>query len=334
MIAVENLTKSFTGRTGPVVALDDINLGVPDATICGVVGGTGSGKSTLARCVALRERPDRGSVRVGGTDLVALGARRDGTNQQVGLVSAEVGLSKQHTVGGTVALPLERGGVTGTRQRAKVAELLDLVGLAGRAGSGVTQLPAGGRQRLAVARALAWQPSVLVADDPTAAVDANAAVGVLTSLDRARSELGVSVLLLTGDADAVRRICDDVAVLERGHLVEHGNLLELATAGGGRAASITLPEVPHLTTVAGHDRVAEIVLVGFAAVGALLPETSSRFAVDIAVLGGGLTRFGDTPVARFALGVSGERADFALAFLAEHGATVHRAQGGPQGVAA
>lgn len=333
MITIENLTKSFTGRGEPVLALDDVNLTVPGATICGVLGDRGAGKTTLARCAAIQERPDSGTVRVNGTDLLTLDRAGD-TQRLVGVTLPDSGLSRQRTVAGNVAIPLERTGSGGAQRRSKVAALLDLVGLAEYAGAGVDQLGPGGRRRVALARALALDPLVLVADTPTGELDPMAAVGVLTVLDRVRAELGITVMVLTSDVAVVRRICDEAAVLEAGRLVESGNLLELATRQGSRIAAATLPAVPKSRIDSCSDRFAEVVLVGFATVGALLPEASARFGVETVVLGGGLTRFGDTPVARFALGISGERADSALAWLTEHGACVYRAHSGPQGVAA
>lgn len=177
--------------------------------------------------------------------------------------------------------------------------------------------------RLAVARALATGPAVLLADDPTAGVASEESGSVLTVLDRARAELGVTVLLTTQDGAVVRRVCDQVAVLDSGRVVEHGSLLDLLAAPGSRVAETLLPviDTPPAQT-ATYDRAADVVLVGFAAVGALLPEAASRFEVELATIGGGLTRIGDTPVARFRVGVRGARSDHALAWIAEHGAHV------------
>jgi D-methionine transport system ATP-binding protein len=152
-------------------------------------------------------------------------------------------------------------------------------------------------------------------------------------LDRARAELGVTLLVATQDTSVVRRICDDVALLDAGRLVEHGNLLELLHTPQSQAINALLPSIDGKTGH-GHDRVADVVLVGFAAVGALLPEAGSRFGVQVSVIGGGLTRLGETPVARFRLGLRGERADGALAWMADRGAIVHQPLAGPQGVAA
>ena len=342
MITVENLSKSFTGRTGLVQALDNINLDVAEGTLCGVVGPSGSGKSTLARCVALQERPDRGVVRVGGTNLMTLGSSQLRlARRQIAVLPTELNLIGQRSVAGNIAVPREQAGLEGPHRRARVAELLDLVGLTAKAADPLTELSEGQRRRVLLARTLAGGPSVLLADDPTAGLDAPDTGGVLAVLDRVRAELGITVLLVTQDPSVVRRVCDDVAVLDSGRLVEHGNLLDLVADVDSWTASAILPDVhaqlpnaARAALTAGHDRIADVVLIGFASIGALLPETAGRFGVEVTILGGGQTRLGDTPVARFQLGVRGERADSALAWIAERGGHVHRVPAGPQGVAA
>ncbi|HWE88042.1 MAG TPA: methionine ABC transporter ATP-binding protein [Pseudonocardiaceae bacterium] len=335
MITVENLTKSYLGRTGTVTALDDITLDVPEGTLCGVVGPVGAGKSTLARLVGLQERPDRGAIRVGGTNLMALAASQlRGVRRQIGVLPATSTLLAQRTVAGNIAMPLEQAGVDGPQRRARVAELLDLAGLTDRAGDLPGTLSTGQRQRVGVARTLATGPAVLVADEPTDGLDAQDAAGVLTVLDRVRAELGTTVVLATKDSGVVRRLCDDVAVLDGGRLVERGSILDLIADPDSWTASAILPAVPEAPRLAGHDQVANLVLIGFATVGALLPEAASRFGVQINVLGGGITRLGDTPVARFQVGVTGERACGSLSWVAEQGAVVHRVPCGPQGVVA
>jgi D-methionine transport system ATP-binding protein len=342
MITVENLSKSFTSRTGTVQALDNITLDVPDGSLCGVVGPSGAGKSTLARCVALQERPDRGAVRVGGMNLMALGSNQlRVARRQIAVLSGDGTLLAQRSVAGNIALPLEQAGVDGPHRRARVAELLDLVGLTERAGAQPDQLTAGQRQRVVVARALAIGPTVLLADDPTNGLDVQDTGAVLTVLDRVRAELGVTVLLVTQDPSVVRRVCDDVAVLDHGRLVEHGRVLDLVSNPRSWTAAAILPDVhaelPAATRAAltaTQDRVADVVLVGFATIGALLPEAASRFGVEVSIIGGGQTRLGDTPVARFHIGIRGARADSALTWIADRGGYVHRVPAGPQGVAA
>jgi D-methionine transport system ATP-binding protein len=342
MITVENLSKSFRHSSGNVLALDDITLDVPEGTLCGVVGPAGSGKSTLARCVTLQERPDRGSIRIAGANLTTLGATQlRQIRRQIGVVPPVAALLPQRTVAGNIATPLEQAGLDGPHRRARVADLLDLAGLTDRAGQHLDQLTPGQRQRVGVARALAAGPAVLLADEPTDGLDAADGAAVLSVLDRARAELGTTVLLSTKDTEVIRRICDDVAVLDGGRLVEHGRLLELATDPDSWTANAVLPPV-HASLPAGvrsaltdgYDRLADVVLVGFATVGALLPEAGARFGVDVAIVGGGMTRLGDTPVARFQIGVTGARADAALGWIAEAGGLVRTAPRCPQAVAA
>ncbi|WP_344125653.1 methionine ABC transporter ATP-binding protein [Saccharopolyspora halophila] len=340
MISVENLTKSFQHNGAAVRALDGVSMEVNPGSVCGVVGPSGAGKSTLARCIALLEKPDSGAIRVDGTDLVALEGRAlRAARQQIGVVPQGDSLLRQRTAAGNVALPLEAAGISGPQRRTRVAELLDLVGLTDKASVYPDQLSGGQRQRIAVARALAAKPSVLLADEPTSALDPSTTDSVLTVLDRARSELGVTVLVVTHDMAVVRKVADDVAVLDGGRVAEHGKVLDLVADPGSQVSTSLLPATDQAEPLrpsasGGHDVVAEIVLVGFAAVGALLPEAGNRFGVDLAILGGGLTRLGDTPVAKFRIGLTGERSEAALNWMIERDAHVRRAPVCVDGVAA
>lgn len=324
MISIENLTKSFRGSKGPVLALDSVSMEVPTGSVYGVVGAGGAGKSTLARCIALAEKPDRGAIRLDGTDVVASEGRElRAARRKIALVPPDDSLLRQRTTAGNIALPLEAAGVSGPQRRAKVAELLDLVGLTGMASVHPDQLSGGQRQRVAVARALAVQPSVLLADDPTAQLDPGTEDAVLAVLERVRSELGVTVLVAAQDIAVVRRIADEVAVLEAGRLVEHGKVLDLVADPGSRISSALLPATGRADR-GRYDVLAEVVLVGFAAVGALLPEAASRFGVELSILGGGMTRLGETPVAKFRIGLRGERAETALKWMIDRDAHVRR----------
>ena len=315
MITVENLTKNFPGPNGPVRALDGVSLDVPAGTVCGVVGPSGAGKSTLARCIPLLERPDSGAVRVDGTDLVALrGAALRDERRRIGVVPQGDSLLRQRSVSGNVALPLEAAGVVRAERTRRVGELLELVGLADKAGAFPDQLSGGQRQRVAVARALAARPRVLLADEPTSALDPATTASVLDLLERARAELGVTVLVVTHDMAVVRRICATVAVLDHGRVVEHGSVLDLVTQQGSRTAAALLPAIDEAPT-SGHAVVADVVLTGDAATGPLLTATATEHGAELALLGGGFTDLAGVPVARFRIGLDGAGADAALTAL-------------------
>ncbi len=336
MITVENISKSFatSPRQPPATALREVGLTVDAGALYGILGPREAGKTTLARCLALRERPDRGTVRYDGVDTGRLEGRRLwATQREVGIVDPR--LRTERTVAGNVAEPLERMGMDGSRRRGRVAELLDLVGLSRAGAQSPGELTEGQRRRVAVARALGTRPAVLVADDPTDGVDSADTGAVLGVLDRARAELGATVVLTTREAGVARRVCDELALLDRGELVDSGTVLGALGRADSRIAEALLPPVDTPRgALADHDRAADVVLIGFAAVGALLPETADRFDVELATLGGGVTRVGDTPVARFRLGVTGRRADAALAWLSERGAHVTRPFYGLHSVAA
>lgn len=336
MITVENLSKSFPLNGSPVVALRDVNVDIKAGSLFGVVGAPGSGKSTLARCIGLQERPDRGVVRLDGLNTGTLDGRRlREIRRQVSVVNTKPELLAERTIAGNIAAPLEQLGVDAPQRRSRVGNLLDLVGLTQRAGQRPGELTEGQLRRVAIARALATGPSVLLADDPTSGVRSEETGAVLTVLDRARAELGVTVLLTTPDAGVVRRVCDDIAVLEAGAVIERGTLLDLVADPNSRTAQALLPAIEtSRAQSAKYDRAVDVVLIGFASVGALLPEAAARFDVELATIGGGLTRVGDTPIGRFRLGVRGERADAALTWIAERGGHVSHLVRGPQGVAA
>ncbi|HJQ45035.1 MAG TPA: ATP-binding cassette domain-containing protein [Amycolatopsis sp.] len=335
MITVENLSKSFPGKNSPVLALRDVSLEVGAGSIFGVVGPAASGKSTLTRCVALQEKPDRGVVRLDGLSTAGLDGRRlREVRRQVAVLDPV--LHAERTAAGNVAAPLEQLGIDGPQRRTRVGQVLDVLGLTQRAGQRPAELTPGQQRRVALGRALAAGPAVLLADEPTGGLGNEEAGAVLTVLDRARAELGVTVLLTTQDGSVVRRVCDDVAVLDSGRVVESGTLLDLLTNPASQVAESLLPAIDTpAAQAARYDRSADIVLIGFAAVGALLPEAASRFDVELATIGGGLTRVGDTPVARFRVGVRGAQADTVLAWIADQGAHVtHRVEGPKKALAA
>jgi D-methionine transport system ATP-binding protein len=323
VITVENLSKSARSTDA---ALDDVSVDVPAGSVTVVLGESGSGRTTFARCLAFREHPDSGTVRwdgtaIGGPESRSLRAAR----REVGFAADTEPLHPSRTVAGNIAAPLETANMGAAQRRSRVGELLDLAGLTDAAALTPAELTAGQRQRALLARALVGKPSLLVADDPTAGLDAAMADNVLTVLDRARSELGATVVVATDDEGAARRIADEVVVFDRGRVVEQGRALDLITEPGSQLAASLLPSLGGERGPGRHDAVAEVVLVGFAAVGALLPETANRFGVGLQVLGGGFTRLGETPVARFRIGLDGQGSEAALKWMTEQDAHVRRA---------
>ena len=250
VVDLENVSKRYPSREGWSPALVDLNLSVERGVIQGIIGFSGAGKSTLLRCVSRLERPDAGRVLIDGADLATLdGAALRQARRKLGVVFQQFHLMRSRTVAGNVALPLEVRGDGAAEVAARVRELLAWVGLEEKAEAYPAQLSGGQRQRVAIARALASRPSVLLTDEPTSALDPETTASVLELLRRVRDELGVTILLITHELDAVRAVCDRVAVLDRGRIVEEGTVQDVLTRPASRAAERLLGRDQHLANL-------------------------------------------------------------------------------------
>jgi D-methionine transport system ATP-binding protein len=240
MIAIEAVSKRFADGT---TALDDVSLDIARGSIFGVIGRSGAGKSTLLRLINGLERPSSGEVRIDGVAL----SRLDGTGlrdirRRAGMIFQSFGLLANRTVAGNVALPLELAGVARGAREARVAALLDRVGLADKADSYVARLSGGQRQRVGIARALASGPDILLCDEATSALDPETTRSVLALLGELNSELGLTIVLITHEMGVVRAICDHVAVLDRGRLIETGRVDQVFDAARHAATLALLGE--------------------------------------------------------------------------------------------
>lgn len=228
MIKLSNITKVFQQGTQTIQALKNVSLHVPAGQIYGVIGASGAGKSTLIRCVNLLERPTEGSVQVGGQELTTLPATQlTKARRQIGMIFQHFNLLSSRTVFGNVALPLELDNVPREAIQKRVSELLDLVGLAEKHDAYPANLSGGQKQRVAIARALASNPKVLLCDEATSALDPATTRAILELLKDINHRLGLTILLITHEMDVVKRICDCVAVISNGELIEQDTVSEV-----------------------------------------------------------------------------------------------------------
>ncbi|MGN8051158.1 methionine ABC transporter ATP-binding protein [Curtobacterium sp. 22159] len=238
--------RADTGET--VVAVEDVSLDVHQGEVLGVIGYSGAGKSTLVRLVNALELPSSGSVVVGGQDLTTIAEKdRRSARRKIGMIFQQFNLFRSRTIAGNVAYPLKVAGVAKAERDRRVAELLDFVGLLDRAHAYPEQLSGGQKQRVGIARALASNPELLLADEATSALDPETTSEVLALLRRVNRELGVTIVVITHEMDAVRQIADRVAVMERGRVVEVGDVYDLFSAPQTDAAQ-------RFVRTALHDR--------------------------------------------------------------------------------
>jgi len=228
MIKLENITKVFQQGSRTIQALSNVSLHVPAGQIYGVIGSSGAGKSTLIRCVNLLERPTSGRVLVDGQELTTLSSGQlTLARRQIGMIFQHFNLMNSRTVSGNVALPLELGNLSREQIKKRVSELLDLVGLSDKHDSWPANLSGGQKQRVAIARALASSPKVLLCDEATSALDPATTRSILELLKDINRRLGITILLITHEMDVVKRICDQVAVISNGELIEKDSVSEV-----------------------------------------------------------------------------------------------------------
>lgn len=228
MIKIENLSKEFNGKHGKVKALDNINLELNDGDIFGIIGMSGAGKSTLLRCITLLERPDSGSIYIGGSDILKLNEKElRKARGKMGVVFQNYNLLMQETVAKNVAFPMEIAGSSKSEISERVATLLDLVQIGDKASYYPAQLSGGQRQRVAIARALATKPEALLCDEPTSALDVLTTKQVLTLLKEINEKLNTTIIIITHEMSAVKAVCNKVAVINNGSFVEMGDTKEV-----------------------------------------------------------------------------------------------------------
>jgi len=307
VIRIEGLTKTFAAANGPV--LDDVSLTIARGDIYGVIGRSGAGKSTLVRCINLLERPTRGRITVSGRDMTRLSgpdlrrARRD-----IGMIFQHFNLLSSRTVAGNVALPLEVAGVSRAEIAERVPPLLELVGLADKAGAYPSELSGGQKQRVGIARALASRPSVLLCDEATSALDPETTEQILALLRDINRRLGLTIVLITHEMEVVRDIASHVAVLERGRLVEEGATFDVLAfpksavarsfLSGLVAHELPAPVAARLASEPrpGSRPVFRIVFTGEAAHEPIIADLVTRFALRPNILHGRIDYVGERPL--------------------------------------
>ena len=298
MIKLNNITKIFTLPDKKLTALDNVSLHVPKGQICGVIGASGAGKSTLIRCVNLLERPTHGAVIIDDVDLTQLSdAELVKTRRQIGMIFQHFNLLTSRTVFENVALPLELENKSKAEIQEKTTTLLALVGLSDKHNVYPANLSGGQKQRVAIARALASDPKVLLCDEATSALDPATTQSILKLLKEINRTLGITILLITHEMEVVKRICDQVAVIDKGRLIEQGTVSEIFSNPKTELAQefisstfhITLPEeyLENLSDTPKHAKSYPIIkfeFTGRSVDAPLLSQASKKFGVELSIL--------------------------------------------------
>ncbi|WP_436736092.1 methionine ABC transporter ATP-binding protein [Streptomyces sp. BBFR102] len=332
MITTSGLTKTYRTRGREVTAVDHVDLTVREGEVYGVIGQSGAGKSSLIRCINLLERPTSGTVTVDGTDLTALAGRGNRAGRDLRRARSRIGMVFQHfnllstrTVRDNVELPLEILGHCGAERTRKALELLDLVGLADKAGAYPAQLSGGQKQRVGIARALAGDPKVLLSDEATSALDPETTRSILQLLRDLGRQLGLTVLLITHEMDVVKSICDSAALMERGRIIESGTVPELLATPGSQLASALFPVSGE--TGGAERTVLDVTFLGESTSRPVISQLSRTYNIDISILGAAMDTVAGRQVGRMRIELPGRYEDnvVPIGFLRERGLHVENA---------
>lgn len=310
MITLESVSKRYSGKFGHVDALIDVSVRVEPADIFGIVGFSGAGKSTLVRMVNRLEEPDSGTVIVDGDDVTAMTKKQLRTSRRnVGMVFQQFNLLETKTVFRNVAMPLMLQGKSRAEIARRVDEVLEIVELSDKRDARVSQLSGGQKQRVGIARALSTEPDILLCDEATSALDPKTTEAILQLLKRINKIMGVTILLITHQMHVVQRICNKVAVMEGGRVVEQGSVIEVF--GNPQTATtqefvrtVINDQIPDaVLDLVKHDtrnaRIYRLRSVGIASQNILLSQLNQTPGLEINILGATIEQLEDTVVGVF-----------------------------------
>ena len=333
MIQLSHICKDFgTGRT-QVHAVQDVSLKINEGDIFGVIGFSGAGKSTLVRCINLLERPDSGSVTVNGADMLSLSPRElRQARKKIGMIFQHFNLMPSRTVFDNVAYPLRGSGLSKSEIRDKVRQLLTLVDIADKETSYPSQLSGGQKQRVAIARALANDPKVLLCDEATSALDPQTTKAILHLLRELNEKLGITIVLITHEMAVVKEICNRVAVMEHGQLVEQGDVFTIFADPKREVtrnfinSTSNLHKIDELIALDSHmadlkpgELIVRLSYVTRNVTEALISYVSREFNVDVNIIFANIEILQGSTIGGTVAIMSGERADVtkAIAFMIE-----------------
>ena len=245
MIEIKNLCKAFTVNGGTVDALSDVSLTINDGDIYGIIGMSGAGKSTLVRCINMLERPTEGSVLIDGADIGLMNKQElREERRKIKMIFQGFNLLEQRTCLDNIAFPLELAKVKKAERKARAMELLRLVGLEDKAKVYPSQLSGGQQQRIAIARALATDPKILLCDEATSALDPKTTRQILDLIKKINRELKITVIIITHQMSVVEDACNKVAILDGGRVVEEGEVNKVFSQPESDAAKrLVYPEI-------------------------------------------------------------------------------------------
>ena len=310
MIKLMGVKKSF----GNVQVLKDISIEINEGEIYGLIGHSGAGKSTLLRCINGLESYDDGLVNVMGNEVKSLNKNElRAFRKDLGMIFQNFNLLNRKTVYKNIALPLEVWGYDKDKIKKRVLELLKLVDLEDKINSKPAQLSGGQKQRVAIARALALNPKILLCDEATSALDPKTTKDILALLNKINKELGITIVVVTHQMEVVKEICEKVALLEDGILVDKGAVEEVFLKPGISIKKFLGEEENDTLPISGVN--IRILFPSKCSESAIITKMARELAIDFSIVGGKLEKFREDVLGSLVINIDESQKDTVLSYL-------------------
>lgn len=320
MIKLENVEKTYYSKAGDIYALKTTNIEFKQGEIYGIIGLSGAGKSTLVRCINMLERPTKGKVFVDGQELTAMSeSQLRKARQNIGMIFQHFNLLTSRTVAQNIAFPLEIQGRSKEEIDKRVKEMLELVQLEDRGNYYPSQLSGGQKQRVGIARALASNPKVLLCDEATSALDPQTTQSILQLLMEINRKLNLTIVMITHQMEVVKTVCDRVAVIENGIIIEEGNMVDVFTNPQHHTTKeftkTVTGDIPDAikrrnlssTYTEGSKLLAQLTFIGDSAGEPVVSGLIKRFDVEVSILFGNISELKGTTYGTLIVEIQGNR---------------------------
>ena len=320
MIELKNISVTFQQKKQEIQAVQDVSLTIDKGDIYGIVGYSGAGKSTLVRVINLLQRPTAGTVIINKENILTFSKKElRQQRKKIGMIFQHFNLMKERTIFSNIDFSLKYSGLSKSERRQKISHLLELVGLSEKRDAYPSQLSGGQKQRVAIARALANEPKVLLCDEATSALDPKTTHQILALLKELNRKLGLTIVLITHEMQVVKEVCNKVAVMEDGKIVEKGSSVQIFSHPQEALTKDFIRTATHLDqaleTIIGHRAFAEQItnkwLVELSYVGnqtnePLIAQLYSKYQVTANILYGNVELLQETPLGSLIVTLAGE----------------------------
>jgi len=336
MIEFKNISKHYKLNCQTIRALDNINLEIPDGSIFGIIGYSGAGKSTLIRLINLLERPNQGQVIINQTDFTSLSAsqlRKERAN--IGMIFQHFNLLATKTVAANIEMPLKLLGFSKAEREKRLEELLEFIDLKHKRNAYPDELSGGQKQRVGIARALANHPKILLCDEATSALDPQTTKSVLALLKKINKEQGITIVMVTHEMDVIESVCDYVAVMEQGKVIESGSTLEIFSQPQHPTTKTFIQTVLQqqlpiniLSNLENqnHNSIYCLKFLGNSAQETVIQAVIKKFDISLNILFANMTEINGTVIGQMFIQLLGDSSiiEQAIHFLQENGVSVEQ----------